>query len=129
MSSLKSIPATTDAKRLAEEIKKRHDAHHMSVVFSTYHSLDVISRAQHLHGLPPFDLVICDEAHVSARIQDLLKEDSNPLNVDAVARSPGKRLNPRQRQRQRRQFLAEGPHADLDDKNISKSPRSNAHCI
>jgi predicted helicase len=35
----------------------------MSVVFSTYHSLDVISRAQHLHGLPPFDLVICDEAH------------------------------------------------------------------
>ncbi len=46
MSSLKSIPATTDAKRLAEEIKKRHDAHHMSVVFSTYHSLDVISRAQ-----------------------------------------------------------------------------------
>lgn len=56
-------PATTDAKRLAHEMAKRHDAGHMSVVFSTYHSLDVISRAQHLHGLPPFDLVICDEAH------------------------------------------------------------------
>ena len=56
-------PATTDAKRLAVEMAKRHDAQHMSVVFSTYHSLDVISRAQHLHGLPPFDLVICDEAH------------------------------------------------------------------
>jgi len=56
-------PATTDAKRLALEMAKRHDAQHMSVVFSTYHSLDVISRAQHLHGLPPFDLVICDEAH------------------------------------------------------------------
>ncbi|MEY4569428.1 MAG: hypothetical protein RLZZ398_867 [Verrucomicrobiota bacterium] len=56
-------PATTDAKRLAVEMAKRHDPQHMSVVFSTYHSLDVISRAQHLHGLPPFDLVICDEAH------------------------------------------------------------------
>ena len=56
-------PATTDAKRLAVEMAKRHDAQHMSVVFSTYHSLDVIARAQSLHGLPPFDLVICDEAH------------------------------------------------------------------
>ncbi len=56
-------PATTDAKRLAYEIDKRHDAQHMSVVFSTYHSIDVISRAQHLHGLGEFDLIICDEAH------------------------------------------------------------------
>ena len=56
-------PATTDAKRLAVEMQKRHDAQHMSVVFSTYHSLDVIARAQNLHGLPAFDLIICDEAH------------------------------------------------------------------
>ena len=56
-------PATTDPQRLATEVSKRHDAQHMSVIFSTYHSLDVISRAQKLHGLPPFDLVICDEAH------------------------------------------------------------------
>ena len=56
-------PATTDAKRLAEEVKKRHDAQHMSVIFSTYHSLDVISRAQKLFGLPEIKLVICDEAH------------------------------------------------------------------
>jgi predicted helicase len=56
-------PATTDARRLAHEMLKRHDAHHMSVVFSTYHSLEVVSRAQHLHSLPDFDLIICDEAH------------------------------------------------------------------
>jgi predicted helicase len=56
-------PATTDSRRLAEEFKKRHDAQHMSVIFSTYHSLEVISRAQHLFGLPEIDLVICDEAH------------------------------------------------------------------
>ncbi|WP_312206777.1 DEAD/DEAH box helicase [Pseudomonas kuykendallii] len=56
-------PATTKADRLAAEMLKRHDAEHMSVVFSTYHSIDVISRAQADHGLPAFDLVICDEAH------------------------------------------------------------------
>ena len=35
----------------------------MSVVFSTYHSIEIISRAQREYGLPKFDLVICDEAH------------------------------------------------------------------
>ncbi|TBU71232.1 damage-inducible protein [Pseudomonas daroniae] len=56
-------PATTKDHRLAAEMLKRHDDQHMSVVFSTYHSIDVISRAQHDHGLTQFDLVICDEAH------------------------------------------------------------------
>ena len=56
-------PATTDAGRLSTEMAKRHDNEHMSVVFSTYHSIDVISRAQLEHGLPDFDLIICDEAH------------------------------------------------------------------
>jgi len=56
-------PATTEPTRLASEMTKRHDAQHMSVVFSTYHSIDVISQAQHSHGLADFDLIICDEAH------------------------------------------------------------------
>ena len=56
-------PATTQPARLASEMAKRHDAAHMSVVFSTYHSIDVISRAQHEHGLADFDLIVCDEAH------------------------------------------------------------------
>lgn len=57
------FPATTDAKRLAEEVKARHDKQHMSVVFSTYHSIDVVHRAQAKFGLPAFDLIVCDEAH------------------------------------------------------------------
>lgn len=56
-------PATTNPQNLASELTKRHDADHMSVVFSTYHSIDVISRAQLQHGLADFDLIICDEAH------------------------------------------------------------------
>lgn len=56
-------PATTDPARLAAEMKKRHDGQHMSVVFSTYHSIETIAQAQRDHGLPEFDAVICDEAH------------------------------------------------------------------
>lgn len=56
-------PATTDAARLAQAIAVRRDASHMNVVFSTYHSIDVLHRAQHTFGLGAFDLVICDEAH------------------------------------------------------------------
>ncbi|MCX7514261.1 DEAD/DEAH box helicase family protein [Frateuria sp. STR12] len=56
-------PATTEPARLAAEMAKRHDAQHMSVVFSTYHSIDVISQAQHDYGLANFDLIVCDEAH------------------------------------------------------------------
>ena len=56
-------PATTDPARLAAEMLKRHEDHHMSVVFSTYHSIGVISDAQHLHDLAEFELIVCDEAH------------------------------------------------------------------
>lgn len=56
-------PATTDAARLAAELTKRHDAEHMSVVYATYHSIDVVRQAQQEHGLPAFDLIVCDEAH------------------------------------------------------------------
>lgn len=56
-------PATTNAQSLAREVSRRHDAVHMSVVFSTYHSIGVISQAQQCHSLVDFDLIICDEAH------------------------------------------------------------------
>ena len=56
-------PATTSASRLAFEMNKRHDVEHMSVVFSTYHSIQVIRDAQKEFGLADFDLIICDEAH------------------------------------------------------------------
>ncbi len=57
-----AFPATTDAEKLAQQIKNA-DSSKMTVVFSTYHSIDVISRAQHEFYLGEFDLIICDEAH------------------------------------------------------------------
>ncbi|WP_375672749.1 DEAD/DEAH box helicase family protein, partial [Bartonella sp. CL45QHWL] len=57
-----ALPATTDAQKLGEKANKTSpDA--MTVVFATYHSIQVISDAQKKYDLPEFDLIICDEAH------------------------------------------------------------------
>jgi predicted helicase len=78
-------PATTQPSRLAAEMAKRHDAGHMSVVFSTYHSIDVISRAQHDHGLGDFDLIVCDEAHRTTGATFGDDDESNFVKVHDAA--------------------------------------------
>ncbi|WP_237759938.1 DEAD/DEAH box helicase [Arthrobacter alpinus] len=56
------IPATTDGARLIEAMNSRTLDEGMTVVFSTYQSIDAVRAAQQA-GLPDFDLIICDEAH------------------------------------------------------------------
>lgn len=56
------VPASTDVDGLLDEIRARTEPTRMSVVFSTYQSIDVISEAQKA-GLGRFDLIVCDEAH------------------------------------------------------------------
>lgn len=56
------IPATTRGVALAARAKG-DDPERMTVVFSTYQSLQAIHDAQANWGLPAFDLIICDEAH------------------------------------------------------------------
>lgn len=86
-------PATTEPQRLASEMVKRHDDQHMSVVFSTYHSIDVISRAQLQHNLADFDLVICDEAHRTTGATFGDDDESNFVRIhDADYIRAGKRL-------------------------------------
>jgi predicted helicase len=60
-----AYPAMTDAKKLADNLRSQAtaNAHKMTVVFSTYHSIQVIADAQKKHQLPAFDLIVCDEAH------------------------------------------------------------------
>ena len=60
-----AFPATTDPAKLAEKATPQA-VKAMTVVFATYHSLPVIGKAQKEHGLPAFDLAICDEAHRTA---------------------------------------------------------------
>jgi len=57
-----AFPATTDAKKLSHQVNAFRDKRQLTVVFSTYQSIQVISDAQKL-GIPEFDLIICDEAH------------------------------------------------------------------
>lgn len=57
-----AFPATTDSQQLAFQVQQA-PTDRMTVVFSTYHSIDVVGTAQREHGMPAFDLIICDEAH------------------------------------------------------------------
>lgn len=57
-----SEPPTTDPHKLAQRYLENPNPDAMTVVFSTYQSIDVVIAAQE-HGLDDFDLVICDEAH------------------------------------------------------------------
>jgi predicted helicase len=74
-------PATTNAESLSKEMNKRHDETHMSVVFSTYHSIAVISEAQHKYNLDDFDLIICDEAHRTTGVTFEGDEESKFVRV------------------------------------------------
>lgn len=75
-----AYPATTDAKKLAAKIAHLHDGE-MTVIFSTYQSIQVISDAQKQYGLPAFDLIICDEAHRTTGATLAGEDESNFVRV------------------------------------------------
>ncbi|MFM7905436.1 MAG: DEAD/DEAH box helicase family protein, partial [Microcystis sp.] len=57
-----ALPATTEAKKIAARVQLLAGKRDLTVIFSTYQSIQAIVDAQKL-GLPEFDLIICDEAH------------------------------------------------------------------
>ncbi|MGH3188657.1 MAG: DEAD/DEAH box helicase [Streptosporangiaceae bacterium] len=57
-----ALPATTDSAKLIAQMKSVDVDAGMTVVFSTYQSIDTIAAAQK-QGLGRFDLIVCDEAH------------------------------------------------------------------
>lgn len=63
-----ALPASTDTNSILYQFKRIRDRKlsGMTVVFSTYQSIDVVARAQQAlfkDGFKEFDLIICDEAH------------------------------------------------------------------
>ena len=97
-----AYPATTDAETLAKKVndalaKSKQSADGgMTVVFSTYQSIDVIAVAQNgdeskgsfvANPMPEFDLIICDEAHRTAGAY-LINQASNlarPAKADQAS--------------------------------------------
>lgn len=75
-----ALPATTNAKNLAAKIAHLHDGE-MTVIFSTYQSIQVISEAQKRYGLPAFDLIICDEAHRTTGATLAGEDESNFVKI------------------------------------------------
>lgn len=74
------VPATTDSAKLAAKATSA-DAERMTVVFSTYQSIQAISTAQQRFGLPAFDLIVCDEAHRTTGVTLAGDEESNFVKV------------------------------------------------
>ena len=65
-----ALPASTDVENIAKQLKERlqENSEGMTVVFSTYQSIERVHEAQQLlnkekPGFCLFDLIICDEAH------------------------------------------------------------------
>ena len=72
------IRVTTDPDRIAASLKR--DSEKMTVVFSTYQSMEKVAEAQKAAG-EPFDLVLCDEAHRTTGVE---REDGNKSAFLAV---------------------------------------------
>ena len=71
---------TTNANTLYENVSATRDASSRTVIFSTYQSLDVITKAQEL-GMGDIALVICDEAHRTTGVTLSGIDESNFVRV------------------------------------------------
>lgn len=74
------LPASTNVNTILQQFEqiKKYDCGGMTVVFSTYQSIERIAEAQKAllaNGYPQFDLIICDEAHRTTGIT--LKSDDD----------------------------------------------------
>lgn len=84
------IPATTHASSIAAKATAAAPDH-LTVVFSTYQSIQAVAAAQASFGLPEFDLIICDEAHRATGVTLGGEEESNFIRVHDAAYIKGKK--------------------------------------
>ena len=84
------LPATTDGHELYDRLHKGRRAQGLSVVFSTYQSIDTVALAQRL-GAGEFDLILCDEAHRTTGVTLAGEDESSFVKVHDQAFLQGKR--------------------------------------
>lgn len=76
-----AYPATTNAKKLVTHfMDSKPVSKGFTVLFSTYQSIDVISKAQSI-GVPEFDLIVCDEAHRTTGVKLADADESSFIRV------------------------------------------------
>ncbi len=75
-----ALPATTSPDKLIEQVASVEAGPGLTVVFSTYQSIDTIAQAQQV-GLPDFDLILCDEAHRTTGATLTVGDESNFVKV------------------------------------------------
>lgn len=81
-----AFPATTNDKQLSAQYRRmakvaaNEGGEKITVVFSTYHSIEAVAKAQKA-GLPDFDLVICDEAHRTTGVTLVGEDESHFVKV------------------------------------------------
>ena len=81
-----AYPASTDPKYILHQFRQIKKAKRpgMTVVFSTYQSIDVIAETQKVllkNGFPEFDLIICDEAHRTTGVSIAGEDESAFVKV------------------------------------------------
>lgn len=94
-----AVPATTNPKSIAKQLKLYRNHNGLTVVFSTYQSIEAIHAAQHeilketagTYG--KFDLIVCDEAHRTTGVKLSDRDESNFTKIhDAEYIKGNKRL-------------------------------------
>ena len=82
-----AVPASTNPKSIAAQLKKYRQHDGLVVVFSTYQSIDAVYAAQQEilaetngeYGI--FDFIICDEAHRTTGVKIADKDESNFIKI------------------------------------------------
>lgn len=116
-----ALPATTDVNKIVNQLETLKDKEGLKVVFSTYQSIDVISKAQNeilakdfTFGV--FDLIICDEAHRTTGVALVDEEESNFIKVHNNEFIKSKK----------RLYMTATPRL-YDDNSKSKAKENNAY--
>lgn len=84
-----AFPATTNARKLALQMKA-FSGKQLTVVFSTYQSIQAVADAQ-TQGVPEFDLIVCDEAHRTTGVTLNNEDESHFVKVHDQSFIKGKK--------------------------------------
>ncbi|MBD5311256.1 MAG: DEAD/DEAH box helicase [Bacteroides sp.] len=94
-----AVPATTNSKSIAKQLKAYREHNGLTVVFSTYQSIEAIKAAQNETlketggSYGKFNLIVCDEAHRTTGVKLSDRDESNFTKIhDANYIKGNKRL-------------------------------------